>query len=91
MTREQAQKLMEYFDNNYIILIKDTAYVDSEVYEITEEYGEYFYSSEETFSSMPLSEVPLDEVTVAMPIDWVEAKIYYIDVDEIKDKMIKRM
>ena len=34
MTREQTQKIKEYFDKGYLVFIKDTFYLDSEVKKI---------------------------------------------------------
>jgi len=75
MTKEQAQKIKEYFNKGYFILIKDTFYLDSEVKKIYEKNGELVYDSS-TYTARPLRTVSYNLVIVAKPIQ-KELSNYY--------------
>ena len=64
---KEAQKLKEYFDNGYLILIKDTFYSDGKVRNIYEKDGELVYDSD-VYTARKLSSVCYELVIVAKPI-----------------------
>ena len=67
MTKEQAQKIKEYFDKGYLILIKDTFYLDSEVKNIYKKDGKLVYDSA-VYTERPLKNISYNLVIVAKPI-----------------------
>jgi len=76
MTKEQAQKIKEYFDKGYLILIKDTFYLDSEVKNIYQKNGELIYDSV-TYKGRPLKNISYNLVIVAKLIK-KELSNYYV-------------
>jgi hypothetical protein len=68
MTKEQSRKIKDFFDKGYLVLIKDTWYVDSEVKNIYEQEGELMYDSS-VYKGRPLKDVNYNSVIVAKPIE----------------------
>jgi len=90
MTRKEAKALELYFDMGYVVLIKDTPYVDSEVHAIyeDEDTGEYVYDSE-VFSGRSLDDVELCSVVVAMPMSHLVTSTPHIPRPEISDYFLR--
>ena len=97
MKRAAAQRLMQLFDNNYLVMIDDHSYVDSpaqSVNHLQEDDDEYdatipddeqdiVYSSE-TFTNRSLGDIPITNVKVYKPINFETEEIVYNDLEELK-------
>jgi len=82
MTKDEARKLEDYHDNNYKVLVDDTAYMDTFVDGIYEDDDNGYVYNSDVFTERKLSEVNIEDVIVLEPkLNWRKEKPKYIEID----------